>query len=283
MPPEPTPAPSSVLVGIAAEIDAAVELSVIVPAYNEAGRIGDSLTEICRYLDLRGQCYEVIPVSDGSRDGSAAEIDDAALRLSRVNARVQPLYFNANMGKGAAIRAGILRARGAIVMYLDTDLSIPIAIAADFAACISAGAAIAIASRYLPGSDAGSVRPVRRLLSAVYRWLAAVILGIRCSDIQCGAKAFRRTVAVRLFQCQRLDGFSFDAEVMFLAGRAGYRVAEVPFTLRVSKHSSVRLVAESAVMFLDLFRIRFNNLRGLYKSTAAAGKVGGGGDLKFTL
>ena len=251
-------------------------MSVIVPAYNEAGRIADSLTEICRYLDLRGQCYEVIPVSDGSSDGSAAEIDAAALRLSRVNARVQPLYFKANMGKGAAIRAGILRARGAIVMYLDTDLSIPIAIAADFAACISAGAAIAIASRYLPGSDAGSVRPVRRLLSAVYRWLAAVILGIRCSDIQCGAKAFRRTVAVRLFQCQRLAGFSFDAEVMFLAGRAGYRVAEVPFTLRVSKYSSVRLVAESAVMFLDLFRIRFNNLRGLYKSTAAAGKVGGG-------
>ncbi|MEY4234637.1 MAG: hypothetical protein RL635_1604, partial [Chloroflexota bacterium] len=81
MPPEPTPAPSSLLVGIGAEIDAAVELSVIVPAYNEAGRIADSLTEICRYLDLRGQCYEVIPVSDGSSDGSAAEIDAAALRL----------------------------------------------------------------------------------------------------------------------------------------------------------------------------------------------------------
>ena len=215
--------PSAPLTAAVEAASAAVQLSVVVPAYNEAGRIGDSLTEICRYLDLRGQCYEVIPVSDGSRDGSAAEIDAAALRLSRVNARVQPLYFKANMGKGAAVRAGILHARGAIVMYLDTDLSIPIAIAADFAACISAGADIAIASRYLPGSDAGSVRPARRLLSAVYRWLAAVILGIRCSDIQCGAKAFRRTVAVRLFQCQRLDGFSFDAEVMFLAGRAGYR------------------------------------------------------------
>lgn len=281
---EPLPlfpfAPLSDAAEAAAEV---VQLSVIVPAYNEAGRIGNSLTEICRYLDLRGQCYEVIPVSDGSTDGSAAEIDAAALRLSRPNARVDPLHLHVNLGKGAAVRAGVLRSRGAIVMYLDTDLSIPIAIAAEFMACIGAGADVAIASRYLPGSDAGSVRPVRRLLSAVYRGLAAIILGIRSSDIQCGAKAFRRAVALALFQCQRIDGFSFDAEVLYLAAQAGCRVAEVPFTLVISKYSSVRLIAGSATMFLDLFRIRFNSARGFYKSIAASGKVGGGGDLRFTL
>lgn len=281
MPPEPAPAFSSTSPRSPAEAaSVAVELSVVVPAYNEAGRIGNSLTEICRYLDLRGQCYEVIPVSDGSTDGSAAEIDAAALRLSRPNARVDPLHLHVNLGKGAAVRAGVLRSRGAIVMYLDTDLSIPIAIAAEFMACIGAGADVAIASRYLPGSDAGSVRPVRRLLSAGYRELAAIILGIRSSDIQCGAKAFRRAVALALFQCQRLDGFSFDAEVLYLAAQAGCRVAEVPFTLVISKYSSVRLIAGSATMFLDLFRIRFNSARGFYKSTAASGKVGGGGRFK---
>lgn len=253
-----------------------VQLSVIVPAYNEAGRIGDSLTAICRYLEQRGQCYEVIPVSDGSTDGSAAEIDAAALRLSRPNGRVHPLHLRVNEGKGAAVRTGMLRSRGAIVMYLDTDLSIPISVAAEFAACISAGADIAIASRYLPGSDAGRVRPMRRLLSAAYRQLAALILDIRVSDIQCGAKAFRRAVALQLFQRQRLPGFSFDTEVLYLAAQASCRVAEVPFILNISKYSSVRLVVTSATMFFDLFRIRLNDLRGVYKPNATEGTAHGG-------
>ncbi|MDA1216992.1 MAG: glycosyltransferase [Chloroflexi bacterium] len=280
MPEEPLPAFSSTPLTAAAEAASeTVQLSVVVPAYNEAGRIAESLTAICRYLDQRGQCYEVIPVNDGSTDGSAAEIDAAALRLNRPNGRVHPLHLEVNQGKGAAVRAGILRARGAIVMYLDTDLSIPISIAGEFAAGISAGADIAIASRYLPGSDAGSVRPVRRLLSAGYRQLAALILSIGFSDIQCGAKAFRREVALQLFQQQRITGFSFDAEVLYLAAQAGCRVAEVPFTLRISKYSSIRLVFASATMFKDLFRIRFNALRGIYSLNTDAGKVrarGGG-------
>ena len=275
---EPLPAfPSAPLTAAVEAASAAVQLSVVVPAYNEAGRIGESLTAICHYLDQRGQCYEVIPVNDGSTDGSAVEIDAAALRLNRPNGSVHPLHLEVNQGKGAAVRAGILRARGAIVMYLDTDLSIPISIAGEFVAGISAGADIAIASRYLPGSDAGSVRPVRRLLSAVYRQLAELILSIGFSDIQCGAKAFRREVALQLFQQQRLTGFSFDAEVLYLAAQAGCRVAEVPFTLRISKYSSIRLVFASATMFNDLFRIRFNALRGTYSLNMDAGKVRGGG------
>ena len=277
MPPEPAPVfPSTSAAAPAEELSVAVELSVVVPAYNEAGRIGDSLSAICRYLEQRGQCYEVIPVCDGSTDGSAAEIDAAALRLSRPNCRVHPLHLNVNEGKSAAVRAGMLRARGAIVMYIDSDLSIPISIAAEFAACISAGADIAIASRYLPGSDAGSVRPARRLLSAAYRQLAALILGTRFSDLQCGAKAFRRAVALQLFQRQRLPGFSFDAEVLYLAAQAGWRVAEVPFTLNISKYSSVRLVVASTTMFLDLFRIRLNDVRGIYKPNATEGTAHGG-------
>jgi dolichyl-phosphate beta-glucosyltransferase len=161
-------------------------------------------------------------------------------------------------------------------MYIDSDLSIPISIAAEFAACISAGADIAIASRYLPGSDAGSVRPARRLLSAAYRQLAALILGTRFSDLQCGAKAFQRAVALQLFQRQRLPGFSFDAEVLYLAAQAGWRVAEVPFTLNISKYSSVRLVVASTTMFLDLFRIRLNDVRGIYKPNATEGTAHGG-------
>ena len=277
MPPKTTPAVSSTPLTAAAEVALeTVKLSVVVPAYNEAGRIGDSLTATCRYLEQRGQCYEVIPVNDGSTDGSAGEIDDAALRLSRPNGRVHPLYLNVNEGKGAAVRAGMLRARGAIVMYIDTDLSIPISIAAEFAACISAGADIAIASRYLPGSDAGGVRPMRRLLSAAYRQLAALILDIRVSDIQCGAKAFRRAVALQLLQRQRLPGFSFDTEVLYLAAQASCRVAEVPFTLNISKYSSVSLVVTSATMFFDLFRIRLNDLCGIYKPNATEGTADGG-------
>lgn len=243
-----------------------LELSVVVPTYNEARIIEHSLEAICLYLDARGVSYEVIVVDDGSTDGTFAVTESAARRLNQARGGcVRPLRADAHHGKGAAVGNGVLAARGAIVMYLDADLSIPIAIADDFLKRIASGVDAAIASRFIAGSRSDAASLTRRVLSVVFRNLVRTLLVSEFSDTQCGAKAWRREVAQDLFRQKRLDGFAFDAEVLYLAVQRGYRIVEVPFTLAKSNGSSVRFISHSSRMLCDLLRIRVNNARGLYR------------------
>ena len=250
-------------------------LSLIVPAYNEGRRIGASLAAMSDYLQATGFPYEIIVIDDGSGDATAAVIAEAGAR----DERLRTIAYTPNRGKGYAVRTGMRAARGEYHMFLDADLSIPIALAADLLRELQAGYDIAIASRWHPlSSEAVRPPPARRVMGSVFRWCVRQLVVSEVRDTQCGCKAYRADVSRRLFALSRIERFSFDAEVIFLAARLGYRIKEVPFALRHVAGSSVRPLRDALVMLRDLLRIRLNAFRGVYGRLGKAERVGVAGD-----
>lgn len=238
-------------------------LSIVIPCYNEEQRIGATLAEIERHFAGGGLAYELLVVDDGSTDGTV----DLVSARAHLNGALRVIPTRVNRGKGHAVRTGILAARGEVVMFTDADLSIPITIVDEFLAHIRAGDDIVVASRAHPASRQ-QVRPPlsRRVMTRIFRRVVHLLLpvgGVR--DTQCGCKAYRQAVARDLFGRQVIDGFSFDAEVLYLARRARYRVREVPFVLTHSPASTVRPVRHALLMVRDLLKIRWYALRGGYK------------------
>lgn len=161
------------------------------------------------------------------------------------------------------MRAGIQAASGDPIAFLDADLTIPVEIIELFLGALDTGADIAVASRYVPGSIVD--RPWwRRVMGDAYRAVVRLIVPTGVRDTQCGGKMYTAEAAKDLFQRQRLDGFAFDAEVLFLARCAGYRVREIPFALRQHGETRVDFLADTPRMLRDLFLIRLNAARGVY-------------------
>jgi glycosyltransferase involved in cell wall biosynthesis len=231
-------------------------LSLVIPAYNEARRLPASLAACVEHLRCRGMAAEIIVADDGSTDGSAAAFGRAAEELADTGVAMHYLPLP-HRGKGAAVRAGILHASGDPVAFLDADLSIPVGILDLFVAAIESGSDVAIASRYVAGSRVR--RPfVRRVMGTGYRAFVRAVVPTGVRDTQCGGKAYTAEAARYLFARQRLDGFAFDAEVLYLARLASYRVTEIPFTLAQGDETSIDLLRDAPRMLGDLVRIRAN-------------------------
>ena len=166
-------------------------------------------------------------------------------------------------GKGAAVRAGVQAATGDPIVFLDADLTIPVEIIDLFLGALDTGADIAIASRYVAGSVVD--RPWwRRVLGDVFRAVVHLLVPTNIRDTQCGGKMYTAEAAKDLFSKQRLNGFAFDAEVLFLARRAGYTVREIPFALRQHGETRIDFLADTPKMLRDLLVIRVNAMRGRY-------------------
>ncbi len=240
---------------------APIDLSVVIPAYNESARISKTLQKIGDYLDGRPGRFEVIVADDGSRDGTA----EAAAAARPDDPRLRVLALGRNQGKGAAVRAGVQAARGRRVLFSDADLSTPIEDLEVLERALDDGAAVAIGSRALRDSRVMVHQPWhRKTMGKVFNLLVQVLALPGIHDSQCGFKLFRHAEAQRLFGAQRLPGFSFDVEILFLARKFGFRVAEVPVSWYDSPSSRVHPVLDSARMLRDLFRIRWDWLRGRY-------------------
>jgi glycosyltransferase involved in cell wall biosynthesis len=167
-------------------------------------------------------------------------------------------------GKGAAVRAGVLSATGDPIVFLDADLTIPVEIIDTFVRAIDEGADIAIASRYVSGSVVR--RPWwRRFMGSSFRACVRTLVPTGVQDTQCGGKAYTAEAAKDLFLRQRLHGFAFDAEVLFLARRARYRIREIPFALVQDGETSINFAAQAPRMLRDLVRIRVNHFLGRYR------------------
>ena len=234
-----------------------VDLSVVIPAYNEVRRLPPTLERLRTYLDGRDESYEVIVVDDGSDDGTS----DRAEQMAACWPQLRVFGLVPNMGKGAAVRHGILRARGAHRAFSDADLSTPIEELARLRAHLSNRCGVAIASRDLPGSDIEVRQPGwREFMGRTYNHLLRflVLPGIR--DSQCGLKVYRADVAEACFRPLHTMRFGFDAEVLLRARRGGSEIAEVPVRWRHVEESRVGGFGDASRMLLDLLRLRFGRL-----------------------
>jgi dolichyl-phosphate beta-glucosyltransferase len=236
-------------------------LSIVIPAYNEEGRLDASLPLIDAYIRERDLDAEIVVVDDGSRDDTAS-IASELLRGRRGRVLLQP----ENMGKGAAVRRGVLESEGRWVLMTDADLSTPIEEHARLAAIArEEDLDLVFGSRALPDSQVEIRQHAGRvLMGKTFNLLLRAITGLPYRDTQCGFKLFDRRRTLPLFEKMVVDRFAFDAELLFLCRNYGLTIKEVPVIWRNSERSTVNVVTAPPKMLADLVRIRWRFRRGLY-------------------
>lgn len=242
----------------------APELSIIIPAFNEENRLGRTLERIRGYVSSKGFDAEVIVVDDGSSDGTAELVEEWRTRMPNLR-----LVSNGrNRGKGYSVRHGMLEARGRIALFTDADLSAPIEEADKLLAALR-NADVALGSRALDRSLISVHQSrLRELAGGVFNRIVRLMTGVGFHDTQCGFKAFVRQPAKVIFEQQRVEGFGFDPEILFLAKRHGLRAVEIPVRWAHDPATKVRVFRDSLHMFGDLLRIRWNWLLGHYPKKA---------------
>ena len=245
-------------------------LSIIVPAYNEELRLPDSLRQIMAYLDMQPYRSEVIVADDGSTDATAAIVEQLSaarpsLRLLRLDHR----------GKGFAVRAGALAACGEFVLLCDADLAVPIEDWERLRRVLENGFDVAIGSREGLGARRLGEPWYRHLMGRVFNMIVRTIAVGGIQDTQCGFKTLRQSVAVDLFERVRIYGAdaprvhgaavtAYDVELLFLARRRGYRIAEVPVPWRYGTETKVSPIRDSWRNLCDVLTVRWYALRGKY-------------------
>jgi dolichyl-phosphate beta-glucosyltransferase len=237
------------------------DLSIIIPAYNEERRIVPTLARISTWLEEEDIHGEIVVVDDGSVDDTAGVVASAAKEFPVVR-----LVRNGrNRGKGYTVRNGVLEARGRYILFSDADLSTPIEEFMLFRPLLADGTDVVIGSRRMGGAQIEIPQPaLRRLMGRVFNLLVRAVAVPDVRDSQCGFKCFSRDAARAVFRLQRIEGFAFDVEVLFLASRLGFSMREVPVRWLDDRDSKVSRLWDPAKMFFDLLRIRANELSGLY-------------------
>jgi len=229
------------------------QLSIVIPAYNEEKRIGDTLDAVTAFLATKPYHFDLTIVDDGSTDRTAEIV---ARRLARVPYVL--IRSARNKGKGFAVREGMLHAQGDIICFMDADLSTPIAELDKLLASVRNSYDIAIGSRGLPESRVTiHQNAVRETMGKIFNRIARLLTFKGISDSQCGFKCFKRAVAHDLFSRQQITGFGFDAEILFLAQRLGYRIQEIAVEWHNAPQSRVNILWDPLNMVRDLIRTRF--------------------------
>lgn len=230
-------------------------ISVVIPAYNEARRIPATLRAVHRHLTAVGEPFEILVMDDGSRDGTVGVVNRLRVELPGVSV----IQLPANCGKGRAVREGMLRACGDFVLFTDADQSTPIGYLPHLLAPIrQQGCEVAIGSRGVAGSQLLKVQSAwRRFLGRAFGALMRTVLITGVRDSQCGFKCFTREAAARIFPHVTCANALFDMEVLLLAARYGYRVAEIPVRWVHDPDSRLTYNVRGSLMLLrELLRIR---------------------------
>jgi dolichyl-phosphate beta-glucosyltransferase len=236
-----------------------IQLSVVIPAYNEASRLPATLERVLAYLDQQSLRFEVLAVDDGSSDGTAEQVETLVAADQRLRLLREP-----HRGKGAAVKAGALAARGAVVLFCDADLCHPVEDLTRLPGYLDR-AEVAIASREGKGAERLDEPTYRHLMGRCFNLLVRLLAVRGIQDTQCGLKCFTRAAARELFPRQTIDGFGFDVEILYLARRRGFRIVEVPITWRSVPSSRVDPIRDTLRMVTDVLRVRWNDLRGCYR------------------
>ena len=237
------------------------DLSIIIPSFNEEQRLPDTLRKIAAYVRERRPDTEVIVVDDGSTDKTAAVARSYQARIPLLRV----LSNGTNRGKGFSVRHGSLEARGNIVLFTDADLSSPIEEGEKLLARLATHD-VAIGSRAVDRSLIETHQSAfRESAGIVFNRIVRIILRLPFVDTQCGFKAFRRERCRIIFEQQTIERFGFDPELLYLARHHGLSTIEVPVRWAHSPATKVSMLTDSVQMFLDVFVIRWNALRGRYR------------------
>lgn len=235
--------------------------SIIVPAYNEGRRIGETLRGILEHVRTHGWNAEIVAVDDGSKDNTPEIVGEFAA----ANPEVRLIRNPGNQGKGFSVRNGMLNARGELLLFTDADLSSPIAEAAKLFTALEQGADVAIGSRWLDPSlqfVRQSLR--RRFFSRSFNLYIKLLMGLPFRDTQCGFKAFTRRAAGVIFPLQRIHRWGFDPEIIYIAFRHKLKVVEVPVAWGHDERSTIHPLRDGIRMGTEAMKVRWNAWMGRY-------------------
>lgn len=236
-----------------------VTLSIVVPAYNEARRVGSTLERLTAYLAPRHETFEIRVVDDGSEDETARVVAACADALPGIVLQREP-----HRGKGGAVRAGMLRAQGAWRFLCDADLSMPVEELARFLPPVLEHFDVAIATREGAGARRVGEPFLRHVTGRMFNLLVQRLAVPGIEDTQCGFKMFTARAAATVFPHVTIDGWAFDIEVLFLARRAGLRIVEVPIEWHYREESRLSMSRDAIGMLREVLEIRARARRGGY-------------------
>jgi len=238
-------------------------LSVVIPAYNESARLSSTLAAVISHLS-RSET-ELIVVDDGSSDDTA----ELARRTLADTPRAKIIALPTNRGKGAAVRTGVLAAAGDAILFMDADLATDLGALDDVMDAL-ATTDVVVGSRSVPGAVVHNGTTGRALMGRGFNRLVRLVTGLDVHDTQCGFKAFRGDAARLLFGLSSVDGFAFDAEILYVADTLGLRIRELPVVWTAVDGSSVRPFRDSLRTALDLVRVRLHRRRATVRTRASA-------------
>lgn len=237
-------------------------ISIVIPSYNEENRILSSLNNIQRYMDKHFPDYEIIVVDDGSTDNTIGVVTESMKK----NPKLRLIRNKVNKGKGYSVKNGFLNSKGHYLLFSDADLSTPIGEIEKLMDFIDNHYDVAIGSRGLKESDIKIHQPIHReTMGKIFNLFVRALTIKEFKDTQCGFKLFKRKAALAICKRQQIERFSFDVEMLYIAKKLGYKIKEVPIQWFNSPNSRVNPIKDSMKMFIDLLKIRFNDLIGKYK------------------
>ncbi len=234
-------------------------LSLIIPAFNEEGRLPSTLLQVDNYIKSQSFSSEVLVIENGSLDNTYPIAQAFAKEHKNFGVQRTP-----TRGKGLAVHQGMLSATGEYRMMLDADLSMPVDQITRFLPPAQKDKDIVIASREAPGAIRYNEPSYRHIGGRLINTMIKIFALPGLQDTQCGFKCFRAEVAQDLFSKQIITGWSFDIEILYIARRRGYSISEIPIPWYFSEQSHLRPLQDAGRLFLDLLRIRSNSRRGLY-------------------
>lgn len=239
-------------------IEKKITLSLVVPAYNEEKLIGENLNKIIKFLLSRKYSWEIIVADDGSRDRTSDIVENLK------NPNVKLVKLERNKGKGAALKAGFLAAKGKYAVFTDADLSVPIESVDNFLEKLQENDVV-IGSRRIKGAKILVHQPfIRESMGRVFTFLTKLFTGVNISDFTCGFKGFKSQPAKKIFAKSLINRWAYDAEIIFLARKLGYSLTQIPVSWTNRKDTRVVLGNVILESLRDLIRIRINDFQGKY-------------------
>lgn len=240
-----------------------MQVSLIIPAYNEEKRISSTLDAVSGFMREHFDNYEIIVIDDGSTDKTT----DLVSEHIKKDENIKLIPLRKNKGKGYAVKTGVRNSTGDYIFFTDADLPYSLDTILKGTKILSdKKTKLVIGSRDLYEHKHNIPYPIyRRLMSKTFSFFLNMVLGLGISDTQCGIKGFEKKAAKRIFEAITIEGFGFDVELLYIAKKYKYKICCIPVNLTYNKGSKINIVIDSIKMTWDVFNIKLNDLRGLYK------------------